>query len=233
MKKTLLFASLFISGLSQLHAQCTITPGCSVTASGYCTTPATATPLPNASEVTPYNTTIQVTIGTSAFGGAATITNATVTSVSGLPAGLVYSVNPSNGIINGGASGCLLITGTPSAGSAGSYTVTANITANTNFGPVPATGTWPLTVTGVAGIKSYSTANLIIAPNPATSELMISADFHFGKIQIMDAFGKIAISHDANYASQMSIDVHNLSKGVYFLQANDGKTVITRKFIKE
>ncbi|MCD6017777.1 MAG: Secretion system C-terminal sorting domain [Bacteroidetes bacterium] len=233
MKKTLLFTALLIGGLSQLNAQCTIMPSCSTGTVGYCTTPATATPLPNASELTPYNTTIQVTIGTSAFGGAATISNATVTAVTGLPAGLSYSLNPSNGIINGGASGCLLITGTPSAGSAGSYTVTANITASTNFGPVPVSGTWPLTVTGSAGIKSYSNANMVIAPNPATSELTISADFHFGKIQIIDALGKIVISHDANYASQTIIDVHNLSKGVYFLQANDGKSVVTRKFIKD
>lgn len=233
MKKTLLLAALLIGGLSQLNAQCTIMASCSTGTVGYCTTPATATPLPNASEATPYNTTIQVTIGTSAFGGAATITDATVTAVTGLPAGLSYSLNPSNGVINGGSSGCMLITGTPSTGSAGSYTVTANITANTNFGPVAVSGTWPLTVTGVAGIKSYSNANMIIAPNPATSELVISADFHFGKIQIIDALGKIVISHDANYADQTTIDVHNLSKGVYFLQANDSKSVITRKFIKD
>lgn len=233
MKKTLLFAALLIGGLSQLNAQCTIMPSCSTGTVGYCTTPATATPLPNASEVTPYNTTIQVTIGTSAFGGAATITDATVTAVTGLPAGLSYSLNPSNGVINGGSSGCMLITGTPSTGSAGTYTVTANITANTNFGPAAVSGSWPLTVTGVAGIKSYSNANMIIAPNPAASELVISADFHFGKIQIIDALGKIVISHDANYADQTNIDVHNLSKGVYFLQANDGKSVITRKFIKD
>jgi hypothetical protein len=233
MKKTLLFAAILLSGLSQLQAQCTIMPSCSTGTVGYCTTPATATPLPNASEATPYNTTIQVTIGTTAFGGAATITNATVTSVSGLPAGLSYSLNPSNGVINGGASGCMLISGTPSAGSAGSYTVTANITANTNFGPVPVSGTWPLTVTGTTGIKSYSSTHMIISPNPATSELMISADFHFGKIQIIDALGKVVISQDANYSAETTIDIHNLSKGVYFLQANDGKSVITRKFIKD
>ena len=62
---------------------------------------------------------------------------------------------------------------------------------------------------------------------------MISSTSHFGKVQIMDALGKIVISHDANYATQTTIDVSNLTKGVYFLQINDGAKIITRKFIKD
>lgn len=234
MKKTLLFASLLISGFSQLTAQCVIAPSCSMQATGYCTSPATATPLPNASEASPYSTTIQVSIGTSAFGGAATITDATVTAVTGLPAGLSYTLNPTNGVIAGGANGCVLISGTPIAGAAGSYTVTANITANTSFGTVPASGTWPLTVTGPAGIKTMTeVSNFFISPNPATSELFISSTSHFGKIQIADALGKIVISHDANYAAQTTINISALNKGVYFLQVNDGTNFTTKKFIKD
>jgi hypothetical protein len=233
MKKTLLFAALLIGGLSQLPAQCTITPGCSTGTNGYCTTPATATPLPNASESTPYSTTIQLSIGTTAF-GVATVTDATITAVSGLPAGLSYTLNPTNGIIVGGADGCVLISGTPSAGSAGSYTVTASITANTSFGAVPASGTWPLTVTGTAGVKHITEASqFFIAPNPATSELFISSTTHFGKVQVIDALGKVVLSHDANYAAQTTINISSLNKGVYFLQLNDGANVTSKKFIKD
>ena len=235
MKKLLLFSALLIGGISQLTAQCVITPGCtSANTNGYCTTPATATPLPNASESTPYSTTIQVTIGTSAFGGAATITDATVTAVTGLPAGLSYSLNPTNGYIVGGGSGCVLISGTPSTGSAGSYTVTASLTANTSFGPITASGTWPLTVTGTAGVKTITEASVFfITPNPATSELFVSSPSHFGKVQIMDALGKTVITHDANYAAQITINISSLSKGVYFLQVSDGTNLTTRKFIKD
>lgn len=231
MKKTLLLSALLISSLSRLNAQCAITPGCSAATTGYCTTPAANTPLPNASEATPYSTTIQVSIGSSA--GGLTINDVTITSITGLPIGMTYSTNPTNGILPANSNGCILIAGTAPVGSAGSYTATANISANTNLGVFPTTVTWPLTVTGSVGIKSYSIANMIITPNPATSELVISADFHFAKIQIIDALGKIVISHDANYSSQTIIDVHNLSKGIYFLQANDGSKLITRKFIKD
>ena len=234
MKTTLLFASLLIGGLFQLTAQCTIAPTCSMATLGYCTSPATATPLPNASESTPYTTNIQVSIGTSALGGFATITDATVTAVTGLPAGLNPSTNPTSGIIVGGSHGCVLISGTPALGSAGSYTVTASIIANTSAGAVPVSGTWPLTVTGTAGIQSLNqVSNFFISPNPATSELFISSTTHFGKVQVIDALGKIVLAHDTNYAAQTTINISSLNKGVYFLQVNDGVNVTTKKFIKD
>lgn len=235
MKKTLLFATLLIGGLSQLSAQCTIAPVCATAnVDGYCTTPATATPLPNSSELSPYSTTIQVSIGTMAFGGAATISDATVTSITGLPAGLSYTLNPANGFMPGGTSGCLFISGTPSSGSAGNYTVTASIMANTNFGPFPVSGTWPLTVTGSTGVRNILDASqFFIAPNPASSELTITSTSHFGKVVVIDALGKTVLSHDANYAAQTTINISSLSKGVYFLQVSDGTNLTTRKFIKD
>ena len=72
-----------------------------------------------------------------------------------------------------------------------------------------------------------------MAPNPVSSELFISSDSHFGKIQVIDALGKTVLSLDANYASQTSINVSSLTKGVYFIQANDGERIITKKFIKD
>ena len=235
MKKTLLFASLLIGGLTQLTAQCTISPSCSTGTVGYCTTPAASTNLPNGTEAVLYNSTIQVSVGASVLGGAVTITDATVNSVTGMPSGFSYSVNPSSGIINANSNACLLITGTPAAGSAGNYTISVSLSVNTSFGPTTQSVVWYLTIDPVAtGLKLYSqTSNFFISPNPATSDLVISSTSHFGKVQIMDALGKIVISHDANYATQTTIDVSNLTKGVYFLQINDGAKIITRKFIKD
>ena len=235
MKKTLLFAALVIGSLAQLNAQCTITPGCSAAATGYCTTPAENTNLPNATIASGYNTVIQVSIA-SAFSGA-TITSAQIVSMTGLPTGLSYSVNPGSGIIAGGANGCILLTGTPGAATAGNYTVVANVALTTSLGSFPpATVSWFLTVNPAisTGIQSSNTpANFYIAPNPVSSELFISSDSHFGKIQVIDALGKTVLSHDANYASQTSINVSSLTKGVYFIQANDGERIITKKFIKD
>lgn len=227
--------AVIAGSLTHAAAQCTITPGCSVTASGYCTTPPTSTNLPGATVSTTYTTVIQVSVGTTA--GPATINSATVTSVTGMPTGLTYSTNPTNGVINGGSNGCILFTGTPGAATAGSYTITVNLSVSTNFGTQPASASWYLTVnpSTTTGIKTevMNPALLVMSPNPAKSELNVAADFNIGKMQIIDALGKVVLQQDANYANQTVIDLHQLNSGIYFLQINDGSRVISRKFIKE
>ncbi|HXD94074.1 MAG TPA: T9SS type A sorting domain-containing protein [Bacteroidia bacterium] len=233
MKKSILLVSLFTVMVMGLKAQCTIAPTCSVT-TGYCTTPAAGASLPPATEMIAYSTTIQVSVGTT-FSGA-TINNGTVTSVTGLPAGLSYSINPSNGVIAGGGNGCMLISGTPATGSAASYTVTASVSVNTNFGTLPATITWNLTVNSPAGIASFTPNNastLLLAPNPAKTEMNVSADFHFQKVRVFDALGNLALTQDVNGASTTTVMVDKLNSGFYFLQVTDGNKVVTRKFIKE
>jgi hypothetical protein len=232
MKKSLLLVCLLISGMMSVNAQCTITPGCSATA-GFCSTPAAGTALPNATELLAYNTTIQVTLGTSASG--ITINNATVTAVTGLPTGMSYSLNPSSGVIMAGASGCILITGTPAAATAGSYTITAAVTINTSLGAIPQTVTWLLTVNAAAGINNVSApaVNFFLTPNPAKSEINLYADFSFGKVSVYDMLGNKVLTQEANSAYQTTIDLRNLNTGIYFVQVIDGGKAITRKFIKD
>jgi hypothetical protein len=232
MKKSLLLVSLFTVMVLGLKAQCTIAPSCTVT-TGYCSTPAVNTALPPATEQIAYSTTIQVSVGTSY--SVATITNATVTSVSGLPTGLAATYNPSSGVIAGGGNGCILISGTPAAATAGSYTVTANVSVNTNFGVFPTTLTWNLTVNSPAGIGYFTapSANLLLAPNPAKAEMNVSADFHFQAVRVYDALGNLVLTQNVNGASKTTIMVDGLNAGFYFLQVSDGNKVATRKFIKD
>jgi len=236
MKKTLLFAALLIGGLSQLSAQCVIVPSCSTGTVGYCSSPAPGANLPNGTEMVAYSTTVQFSIGTSVLGGAITITDAAISSVTGMPVGFTSSVNPSTPTIPAGSDGCLFISGPLGPGSAGVYTVTANLDVNTSFGPTSQAVSWALIVdpAGTVGLKSIEqTSKFVISPNPATSELFVSSVSHFSKVQIMDALGKIVLTHDANYAAQTTINISSLSKGVYFLQINDGTNVTTKKFIKD
>jgi hypothetical protein len=232
MKKSLLFLGLFLAGIISLQAQCTITPSCTVT-SGYCSAPATGSALPNATEQVAYSTTIQLSVGTSY--SIATIDSAQVTSLTGLPTGLSYSTNPTSGVVQGGSNGCILIAGTPAAGSAGTYTATAAVTAYTNFGPFPGTLTWSLTVNGTSGITNLSAnaENVVIAPNPAKSEVNVTADFHFQKIRVYDALGNLSLTQDVNGAYKATVDLSKLNTGIYFIQIVDGTKVATRKFIKE
>ncbi|MBA4241295.1 MAG: hypothetical protein C0448_11250 [Sphingobacteriaceae bacterium] len=231
MKKTLLFAALLLGGLSQLNAQCVIGAACTPSAQGYCTVPAENTNLPNGTANVAYSSDIQFTLGTS-VGGFATITDATILSVTGLPSGFAYTTNPTNGNFPGGSSACMQITGTTAT--AGTYSVAASFSVNTSFAPTTQTLTWYLTIDAATGIQSYSqSSNMFVSPNPVSSELVISSASHIGKIQIIDALGKLVMTADANYSTQTKIQVGDLAKGVYFIQVSDGANLTTRKFIKE
>ena len=231
MKKTLLFAALLIGGLSQLSAQCVIGAACTPSAQGYCTVPVENTNLPSGLANTAYSTDIQFTLGSN-VGGFTNITDATIATVTGLPAGFIYTTNPSNGNFIGGSSACMQITGTTTA--TGNFSVAATFDVNTGLGPTSQTLTWFLTIGSTTGIQTYNQASkVLVSPNPATSELFVSSASHFGKVQIIDALGKTVLSHDANYSAQTTINISSLSKGVYFLQINDGANVTTKKFIKD
>jgi hypothetical protein len=233
MKKALL---LFVSVMSVtigLRAQCTIQQSCTPSG-GYCSTPAANSSLPNANELTPYNSVIQITLASSWAGN--TINSGTLTSVTGLPAGLSYSSNPTNGVISGGGSGCILLTGTPATGSAGSYTVTANMSLNTMFGLIPGTLKWTLTVLGTTGITEGITGNngtAIIAPNPVKNIINIMADFYFTQVTLFDAQGKEITIQKMSDTDNGSIDVSHISQGLYFLHISDGTNSVVRKFIKD
>ena len=54
-----------------------------------------------------------------------------------------------------------------------------------------------------------------------------------GITNIIDALGKIVLTHDASNMQESSINIQNLNKGVYFVQINDGSKMITKKFIKD
>ena len=217
------------------YTGCVIAPTCSVSAFGYCTSPLENTNLLNATELNSYSSTIQISLGTM-ISSIYPITNATLTTISGLPSGLSYSVNPS-AVINGGSNACINIQGTPMLGSSGSYTLTANVLIAS--GPSTLTAppiSWYLTVNPASATIVNSINKIVeiyISPNPTSSELFISSPYHVGKIQIVDALGKTVIIYDANYALQTSINVSDLCKGIYFLQINDGSKTIIRKFIKD
>ncbi len=232
MKKTLLFAALLIGGLSQLSAQCIIGAACTPSAQGYCTVPAENTNLPNGTTNVAYSTDIQFTLGTN-VGGFATITDAAISTVVGLPSGFApATTNPTNGTFLGGSSACMQISGTTST--PGTYSIAATFAVNTSFGPTTQTLIWFLTIDATTGIQSYNkVSNVLVSPNPATNELFVASASHFGKVVIIDALGKTVLSHDANYAAQTTINISSLSKGVYFLQVSDGANLTTKKFIKD
>ncbi len=233
MNKLLFILYFLVTGSIASKAQCTIVSSCTPTG-WYCSTPATGDSLPNAIEMSGYNTTIQMSLASTYT--SATIDSAKITAVSGLPNGISYSTNPINGVINGGANGCLLITGTPTSGTAGSYVVSVSVTIYSNLGEVhPPSLTWSLSVDVASGIENVAInkATILVIPNPAKSQITLSSNFHFHYLTILNILGNIIISQEVNGISKLSINLDNLNSGMYFLQISDGNKSTIQKFIKE
>jgi len=74
-----------------------------------------------------------------------------------------------------------------------------------------------------------------LSPNPTNSILNIDCNLktiNF-KMEIIDALGKTLISEENIELNQASIDVSDLSSGIYFIKLISGENTSTKKFIKE
>ena len=148
--------------------------------------------MPTGQENVPSSTTIQISVATSY--SVATITSASVSiNPASLPTGLTASTNPSNGVIAGGADGCVLISGTPASGTAGSYPVQVIVLLTTNFGQFPGQLAYTLNISASTGLATLSASQgaLYIVPNPAGSEANLNADFHFQAVRVFDGLGNL------------------------------------------
>jgi hypothetical protein len=72
--------------------------------------------------------------------------------------------------------------------------------------------------------------DLSLYPNPSSSKLTIELEEVISSISIFDAMGNVI---QANLTSSNSIDVSELSNGVYVLQVETEKGVARQKFIKD
>lgn len=231
MKKTLLTMATMVAGILSMNAQCTIAPTCTPGATGYCATPASGSTLTVANIGITYNQVIQFSLGSQAAG----LTGATITAVSGLPAGLSATYNPTNGVVSPSGSACMQISGI-TTGATGIYTMVATFKVGTVLGNTVVPAPWYIPVANSTGLNSFYNAFngvLVLAPNPAKAELTVTSDLHLSKATIIDALGKIVLEQELNYANQATINISNLERGVYFLQANDGTKSMTKKFIKD
>lgn len=236
MKKTLLTIATMVAGILTMSAQCVPSGGCTPGLTGYCSVPSASTNLAPATIGVAYSSVIQFSLGTTVGGGAGTINGATLTAVAGMPAGITNMNTPSSGAVGAGQGACIQLSGTSNA-TAGTYTITGTFFVSTSFGNQTVNADWYLPLnantTGISNISNSSNGVLVLAPNPAKSELTISSDLHLNKATIIDALGKVVMTQDLNYSNQAIINVANLERGVYFLQANDGNKTITKKFIKD
>lgn len=87
------------------------------------------------------------------------------------------------------------------------------------------------------GIENMELAGLTVYPNPVTTVLIVTSPDTISrnfKAEIFTMDGKTVLSKILSFEKQASIDVSNLSSGIYFLNIENGKgRVEVKKFIKE
>lgn len=72
--------------------------------------------------------------------------------------------------------------------------------------------------------------SIFLYPNPTNTVLSINSDKNIESIVIVDVMGKTV---KTMLPINNSIDVSNLPKGIYFLQAHTDQDLVSKKFIKE
>lgn len=228
MKKQILLLATIIIGFSSANAQCTITPSCTPDAqTGYCAVPAQSTSLPNGTVNSAYSSTVQISLGTTAFGGVATVTSGEILSVA-LPAGLNYTTNPASGIIAGGANGCIEITGTPTSAVVG-FSVDVAVTAMVSGNAVPFTLSYLLTIDGgTAGLTEVTSPELTLFPNPAEDKLTVTVK-EPTSIKITNVLGTVVL--EEKISTSKTMNVSGLKNGIYFV--TNTTTGRSTKFVKK
>lgn len=86
-----------------------------------------------------------------------------------------------------------------------------------------------VTQTGILANQEAKTFVTVIYPNPTSDILNIQTEQKISKIEILDTSGKLLKS---NSGSGKTINVSNLSKGIYLIKIYANQNIINSKFIK-
>jgi hypothetical protein len=83
------------------------------------------------------------------------------------------------------------------------------------------------------GIAHYSNDDLNIYPNPAKEILQVNGLNTSSSVSIIDIHGSRILNESIDGKTNKSINVSNLSSGIYFLEIRSSKGVSFKKFVKE
>jgi hypothetical protein len=190
-------------------------------------------------------------------GNVINIHHLTLRSLQNKPAWMNYACNPSNCEYNGTTAGCALITGTPPAGSAGTYAITVLVDVFVDMGgligvvcvtcpsyPNGYDSGMPLIVIvhEAQGMESFQNTGFGIipaTPNPFSDEVKIGCNTTRPgtvSLDVFDMTGKVVYSENLNTISgdnYFEFDGSSLSRGSYFYTlTNSDNASITRKLVK-
>lgn len=96
-------------------------------------------------------------------------------------------------------------------------------------------GSFRVIDTSSTGVSEPIENNLIISPNPATNSVTVyfKNKVPSAEIKLLNVLGEPILYQAVNSISNTSIDISNLSTGIYFLQVKTSDKFYIQKFIKQ
>lgn len=93
-----------------------------------------------------------------------------------------------------------------------------------------------LTVDACAGVSELGALSIDIYPNPSNGQIVvdITGETEGLNVSILDINGKLVRSEQIGKVTtgvRKSIDLTNVSKGMYFIRSDDGKNAVTQKLV--
>ena len=86
---------------------------------------------------------------------------------------------------------------------------------------------------GINELENYQ-LQFFISPNPVDYELRIKYEFTNATLEITDVLGNVMLVENVNPKEKnITINVSNFAKGVYFVKVFSDKGIAVKKFIKE
>jgi len=170
-----------------------------------------------------------------------TINTFTVSGVSGLPPGLSYQCNAANCTYAGGASGCAVVSGTPTT--EGTYEITISVTAMVTsgiltlpVGPIDFDG-YRIVVynDSMMIVPNFKMEVLDIYPNPVNEVLNIGNLDQLSAIsaiRIINLEGRVMENISFDGETSISVNTAAYKAGAYFVEVSHLTGIERRKFIK-
>jgi Secretion system C-terminal sorting domain/REJ domain len=92
-----------------------------------------------------------------------------------------------------------------------------------------------ITVLGTVGIKSITIQDVVLYPNPVSSNLNIKLSDNWNldaTIRVINALGSVQLERKMS-GSEDQLELGSLPSGIYFIEIKDGRNDVIRKFMKK
>ena len=83
-----------------------------------------------------------------------------------------------------------------------------------------------------ASVKDLSFYNIDVYPNPASNVINVRSEFTIDNLGIFDLMGR-TVKQQISNKKEFSLDVSDLSKGIYLVKLTSGEKEAVTKFIKK